>query len=309
MPDTIRVEEQYAKRTGQRSGTGEVSYSRVYKVISSAVLSEPEVLAAIDTTTQVAIPKPLDKHPNDSLTWVTAVSAAVAEENNHIWEVTVTYERPKGGGPPDPEDEDEDPCNARPVVKFGSAPYTKIIEVAYWLDEPDPDTQGTPTLAVRNSAGDPFDPPVQEELTRPVISVEYNVRRFSPNLKIKLEGTINLDPITVAGMEIPAKKGRITQLECNPLYDTEDELYWQMQVTIELNMDGFTRRILDQGFYYLDGDDKKEITALDKDGQAVPVTESQKLDGEGGLSADPVYLDFETKWPASWAPLNLPRSY
>jgi len=306
----IRVEEQYAKRTGNRTNAGVTTYGRVYNVIStSGALSEKAALDAVDTVTAATVPKPFEVHPDDARAKVASVSAAVSDATNHIWEITVGYEIPKGAGTHSSDDETEDPCTARPVVRFGSAPYTKIMERAYFLDEPDPDTQGNPSLHLENSAGDPFDPPVQEELNRPIIEIEYNTRRFSPQLKIDLEGTINLTAQVVASIQIPAKKGRIVQLGANPLYDDNDDLYWKMSVVIELNMEGYTRQILDQGFYFLDGDDKKEITLLDKDGQSVPATEPQKLNGSGELSSFPVFLPFETKWPASWAPLNLPRSY
>jgi len=306
MPTSIRVEEKYATRKGNRDREGYSTYSRNFTVTADSVLNEKEALDAVDTTTAAAVPKPQEKHPGDPRAVVVGVSAST-EDTNKIWQIEVNYEVIKGEGPHDTEDETEDPCDKRPVVRFGSAPYQKIVTKAYQVG----DEYGIPTQPIQNSAGDPFDPPIQEEINRPVIHCEYNVRKFSPALKLMLEGSINQEAVTVAGIRIPARKARISLLEANPLYDDYDNLYWQMTIELELNGEGFNHRILDQGFYYLTGSPavKKEITAKDKDGADVAVTEPQKLNGTGGIGTTPVYLEFQTKWPLIWKSLNLPRSY
>lgn len=286
-------------RTLKGSSTADgMAYTRQYTIRSTTDLDESTALAV------AGLPVVGEKHPTNNKAFVESVSVEEAD-GPKIWRADVNYAVPKGAGPHDEDDETTDPCDQRPVVSFGSASYTKVVDRAYDTG----DTQGNPTLPIENSAGDPFDPPLQENFSRPLLNVKYNLRRFSPTLKHELENTINLTALVVAGFSVPALKGRIISIGCDPAYDAEDELYWQMSVQVEVNPDGYTRKVLDQGFYFLDDGDKTEITALDKDGAEVPVTEPQKLDGSGAKSTTPVFLSFKTLWAADWSPLNLPRSY
>lgn len=299
----IRVQEKDNTRNGAENADG-FTYKRVYQVKSDTALDEFQALTAVDTVTAVTVPKVGEKHPGHSRAVVTERSVT-DEDAGKVWSIDVSYATPEGEGPHDEDDEDSDPCSQRAVVKFGSAPYSKVIFRAYQAG----DTQGNPSKPILNSANDPFDPPLQDEVSRPVISIKYNLRRFSPGLKFQLENTINSEETLCVKLHIPAKWGRLLAIACDPMYDAEDELYWAMEVQIEINSDTYTRKLLDQGFYYMDGATKKEITAKDKAGADVAVTEPQKLNGTGGIGTTPAFLSFETFWPASWKPLNLPRTY
>jgi hypothetical protein len=102
-------------------------------------------------------------------------------------------------------------------------------------------------------------------------------------------------------------------LNSDPLYDAQDELYYAVNVQIELNFEEYKLSLLDQGFNYLDTDEsdvKTEFTVKDKDGQDVPSSEPQLLDGENGYpSTTSKYLDYYVNFTKEWKALNLPREY
>lgn len=308
----IRVEEKYAERSATRNQEEISDYTRVYNVISDTALSESQVLIATDTTTDFQIADINSSHYTDSRAKCVNVSASPKDSDRKTWEVTVKWQTMKGSGSYDDEDENTtDPTTQRPKVSFGSTQYTKVVDKYYGAGE----AQGSPAQPIQNSAGEPFDPPVQLEFSRTIIEISYNTRIFETNWMREFENTVNEKAETVGGMNIPAGEGRITTLDADPLYDDNDELYWNVNAQIELNDDGYILKLLDQGFNYLDNDDLTEFTVKDKDGNDVPASEPQKLNGTGGKWADespaidPQYLEFEIYFSKDWKSLNLPASY
>jgi hypothetical protein len=285
--------------TATRNRDNSASITRTYVVRSATAITETDALLATN------LPQPGEAHPGNPRARVDSVQVKDLEAGK-VWEATVNFSVPSGQGDfGGAEDDPEDPTTRRPEVDFGSAPYTKIVDKAYGGS----DVQGNPTQPIQNSASDPFDPPIQEEVSRPVISAKYAIRRFNPAVKFELENTINASAIVFCGFQVPARRARLLSVGCSPRYDADDVLYWEMAVQVEINWDGYTRKLLDQGYYYFASGDKTEITVKDASGKDVPVTEPQMLDGAGGLSESPHFLSFDTFWAADWSALNLPREY
>jgi len=310
---SIRVEESFAERNGTRNKDGISDYKRVYNVISTNVLTEDQALVATDTTSGFQIPAINSSHFSDTKAKTFSVSASPKDGDNKTWTVNVGWQTQLGSGSYDDEENTTDPTTQRPEVSYGHATYTKVMSKAYQ----DGDTYGNPTLPVENTAEDPFDPPITQDSSLTIIELNYNTRSFDPDWMRQYENTINKSAVRVGGARIPALQGRIVALDADPLYDDNDELYWKVSCQIELNSSGFTAKILNQGFNFLDSGTKRPIIITKKDETTgketkVVANDPQKLALDGTVLAvggTPVYRDFNVYWRAEWKALNLPASY
>jgi hypothetical protein len=289
------------------------TYTRVYIVKSTVGLSEKQAINAfvIDDEDN-GIPKINSSLVDDTSAGCMSLSGKPQDDVNKLWFVTAQFKTRQGEGSYDPDDENDvnDPTTDRPIVSFGSAQYTIVVEKAYQVG----DKQGSPTTTVLNSAGEKFDPPLQSEFSRTIIEVAYKTRTFDPDWMREYENTINKTAIVVGGAQIPAWQGRIIFLNSDPLYDANDELYYAVSIQIELNFEQYITSVLDQGFNYLDEGVKRPILLIKKDPDTgietkVIANDPQNLDGEGGQSETPVFLDYNVYFTKEWKALDLPREY
>ena len=193
-------------------------------------------------------------------------------------------------------------------------------------------------VAIVNSVGDRFGEPVIETEKRLVIVISktYDSATTGPAGIMTYDNSVNINPITIANINIPARGGWIQSAapEIHPL--TRTTYNWQVVLRIEVKGQDRTydRELLDQGFYYLvpftasasvsdmsdiivkDGSLFRRVPATVRNsetGKTEPVSEPILLDGDGGKLADATpgnekYIKYQTKKKQDWSILGLPRT-
>lgn len=202
-----------------------------------------------------------------------------------VYAVTVNY------GPLDPGEMAE-ALDRKIRIQFSFNKFERIV----WIDE-----DGNP---IRNSAGDPFGDPVTRDDSRPIIVVTRNedVNDFDVTLAGQYQDVVNDDTWNT----FPARTVKCTEIRTSEeRKDPSTNLYYyEVTYVFEVKWDTWTRKILDQGFAYLDGGVRKPF--LDADQQ--PISDPRLLDGLGAELPDgdpPVELDFRTYPDADFAVFNI----
>lgn len=220
--------------------------------------------------------------------------------NRRLWEVEVKYssESPNEDKTKNPEDE-SDPY----VVRWSSINIEKAR--GYEL-EPDSDNAGKVKLgdAIKNSAGEIFDPPPVYNDAMPVLYMETTIpaAQFNHSIIRKFVNKLNKNPVTIGTETYAARTVKCSQIEAT--YELKRGAgFWRIGQELQFNFEveiaegavprmtsGWDEHLLDHGTYYLDGANKIKFT--DADGNPI----KGNLDGAGGKLADglpPVFLTFK----------------
>ena len=267
------------------SGFEGSSRTATYRVIYDTQPDDPgSALSADDTTT--AIPALGASFPGIALMTVRSKSAQYDQHHPRMVHVVVNYSDVF-----DELTEDPDPL-ARPAdITWSTVQY----DVPFEVDADD--------TAVLNSAGDPFDPPPTEPQYRLQCTIEKNVATHDPDDAFSFINTVNNGAITIAGVPVTAGQALLTEWRATSEREG-DTAYVRVAFVIQFAA-SFDREILDRGFYFLDGTDKRAI--LDDDGE--PFSEPQLLDGSGAVTDTPTFLEFAGKAQTNWATLGLPTTF
>lgn len=134
---------------------------------------------------------------------------------------------------------------------------------------------------MKNSAGEPFDPPPTYERTLVSIVVTKNMPFFEPDW-LTLNDCVNSSVFL-------GKPPRTIKLSID---DSEREFengyaFWPVTFEFRYRKETWDRRTLDQGTYYFEGDEKQTFETSDG------ASRVGNLDGDGGklaADADPVFL-------------------
>lgn len=266
----ISVEELRAGRSSSHDETFQRTYTRLFRVLTD----DPHtggfaVRAALGFTVgaqyQVGTPGTDPWAESDTGAFCTAIRAECVEDGCE-WTVTAEY------GPWTPKN--ENPLLDPEELEYGGAQFERVIDF---------DINGDP---ICNSAGDWFDPPVTIDDSRPTFTVTRNEGTFdrarARQMRDKLNAALFYDyaPGTV-------KCGFITGQR---LWHAAIGFYYKVRYPFDVNEDGWDRTILDQGYRYLSGSQRKQILV---DGS--PATSPVPLDGAGGqlaVGGTPVGLAF-----------------
>lgn len=208
-------------------------------------------------------------------------------DDGTIWICTVEY------GPINPERAEDpgstDPLLDEPTEEWDSEDREELI---------DQDRFGNPVL---NSAGDRFDPPLTDDVSRSILVIERNERTFDDSIASVFRNAINLD--TFRGYEPGTVK--IKRITARRVYNTQIGVYFRVRYEFHINEEGWLKRPLNAGMRQLSSDGTTYEAILV---QGMPVSEPVPLDENGrALPPDgtPIFLEFEVgKW-LSFAELNL----
>lgn len=284
----------------------ERKYTKVYRVITSSPADGPKAV-----TTAAGIPTAFTPYVGlngelDTYARVASYSPRQDAENPYIWTVTVQYSTrptaglteaaPSGPGTRDPSQSpanQEDPTLRPPVISYGFKKYTKVFS-----KNPD-----DPTSAPTNSAGDPFDPPVMVDDNRPVLTIT-RCELLDPFQKcILYQDSINSDSFYGA----TPYQLKMESITARSQYENGIK-FWEVTYTIEARREGWDKiKILDQGFYYLDGSGNPKLMTVNSQPRVTPGL----LDGHGGqlnvaLSNTPKFREFVAPYKKlPFANLNL----
>lgn len=302
------------------------TYSIPY-IVHSSTANDRNIHAARSAS---GMPVKGSAYPHDSGAFCTHVSLNEVHytTSGTVFYFTVDYEFSDGSL----NTSSSSPLTEPPKVSFATAKYQVPFEKAYKSG----DGQGSPSDDVLNSAKIPFDPPAVKEKVNTIATIQYNKRSFSGSWIQRFTDTINSSSISIAGISVPSKCGRMNEIGASNNYDENGNEYWSISVSIEISSEAFTRKILDQGMMafndkgtidaiYIETDStnktstrkmKSDIDAdilagTNKTKSAEPVSEPQRLDGSGRLlaqSAKSVYISKEGHFATSWSTLSIPKT-
>lgn len=256
-------------QSSSRDIEGKVQYSHKRRVIYDEIVSQAKVHADFVSTLWANF---IASDVSDTTVNLKSFQVSCVSDNGRIWEVTQNYERLENG-----TGDEEDPVDVR--VKY--RPRAELVEVVY---DYDPITGN----AIVNSAGDPFDPPLTDQIPALFMNVEWNTASNLSSLLVHI-GKTNSDSWQGFG----ADTWMITSFHSEEV-PYNDTVYYKNTLDCALKTSKWRPiKVLNVGFrekidgelknIKIKGQDATAPVALDADGTAV-------TDG-----SDPIFLEFNTK--------------
>lgn len=209
------------------------------------------------------------------------------KENPHVYTVEATFEYFEWNG----TGTIDSPLDIVPIPIW----RTEEVEIPLDID--------FNSVAIRNSAGYRFSPPLTHTISRSVLVYERNEQDFSEALAQLWRNKCN----SLEWNGYAAKTVHCRNLSGEPLFDPNIGVYYKVHYEFEFynpwnaDPDMATRRVLDASWQ-------------DKNGNAIFATDGTQpseiplLDGTGlklAASADPVFLDFQVRDTVDFAGLNI----
>jgi hypothetical protein len=254
------------------------SYRQTLRVITdSAADDQYTVVAAVS-----AVYPLYSAHASDSLALLKTIRPR-ATEHPRRWEVELEWNT-------DTEQEIElSPLNRPPTTRYSTEVVSRAV---------DEDLAGN---AVRNSAGEPFEPPAELEVPRLVIQVQHNKESVdAPDIVANYLRRTN----SVSWRGFAA--GTVLLREFTADEEFEGGVYFfNTNWTFVVEPEGWLLRLLDHGRNYLSAG--ALVPVVDANGS--PRADGGLLDGAGGLLAvggTPVFREFTVFGEADFNDLALP---
>jgi hypothetical protein len=251
------------------------------------------------------IPRYGEAHPEDTFSVMVSKSAVPDPEGADTWRVTCQYKYPtldtnNGGSPPDPTNSE---------LGDGQTGSTGGTEKTTDVPEPLPNQKrsiGTFTrqkawekdledLLIKNSAGDPYDPPIVTEQPLSEFTFVRSQTTFKIGWKLNFEGTINrfayLLKIGDSQVNCAARTLKIAKISAEEVPATErTQGYWMVTIVLQYDPQGWQPAPLDMGFREQVGGVMLDIF----DAGGTKVVKPALLDGAGAklaVAGTPVFLN------------------
>jgi len=303
----IKITEPYDARTVEDSGT-ELKATRVFDVEfnnQGDPVARP-ILALKARTTLLSVPQIGDKHP--AANYLYCVRRNVSVVSQFVYKVSCSYSSISVQ-----TGQNEDPLRQKPEISWTFNTLDERVDRAIARIEPAPLPEPNINIAITNSAGQSFDPPITKMVSDLVLHYVRNERSFSMNDAFKYINKVNSStflgapPGTVMCMVYTGDK----------VYDEKYGDYYHMTYEFNFRIEkvagkryGWIRRILDEGLYKETGtnEDGTQKLELIKDDDNVGVVVPLKMDGNGSRLkkvADDVFLAYQLYEKVSFAPLNI----
>lgn len=263
-------------RSGRVNRTGVREYSRAYRVTTDTFADDATVAAnAQDPVTSLAVPAIGDSFgTNDANAICVSVKPTQQASDPRVWVVSVDYTSDPGGAT---ATQPENPLQRAAVESLSFNKITRPLPI---------DQDGK---AIRNSAGDMYDPLPEVEVARPVLKIQRNEGAFAYSTAVDYVGTIN--DATFRGA--PAGQARMIEISATQQFENGISFFsvnyaiefWRQE--IDGTAYGWDLAIPDRGFRVLVGGvpTLKPPEAQDAAGNtlgASPNPEAIFLDGSGG---------------------------
>lgn len=196
--------------------------------------------------------------------------------SHYVWLITVSYQPLQPGEQPS---QNNPTPTARPVI------WNWEREV--YMEQLEEDVDGD---ALINSAGQPFDEPIEQEATRSVLVATVNVATLTEVIDYATTFSNAVNDAT--WMDLAARQVLCREVTSTPLLTEGANTYYSVTFRFALQPDGETwdRQFLQRGFKYIDAGEI--INAKDKDGNLV--SEPILLTAAGGklaIGGTPVFTD------------------
>lgn len=265
----------------------EKNYSRTWKVVTDSNTDDAADIEA-DGGMPVAI---ADAHPTDATAKCISIDIQQTDSSLNVWLLSASYSTQQQLLPP---------LSRPPLWKFSTNKQTRIVQF---------DKDG---LQAFNSAGMPFTPGLETDVSHAILTCEVNKDPSSFNMITHIQtyqDAVNNADWTITGIgTVSAHCAKISTVE-GEQKEKYGTVYLAVRYVIELNADGWNpfggeplsgTRVLDAGTAELISGNLKAI--LDEHG--IPISQPYPLNG-GGLKLPvgdpPVYLQFRMYDEVSFA--------
>ena len=258
-----QAEELAVGRESRIGENGLREYHRVYKVTTNDAHDDANIVKAA-----TGLPQMYDNYESitssDESALVVNVDPRQHDKLRTYWIVHVTYSTQW--------DRIEDPFTEPPLIRYGSEIVNEVIpgqadsskSLADEIDDESDLISTTPGnlqnrvnwnkgYGLVNSARDPYNPPPERPVARPIVTVTRNEQSFSPTYKLQYENTVN----SASWNGLGKRQAWLRTIEAEPLvwrstrFDVEDKYYYRVTYTFALKFETWDLQLLDFGPYYL----------------------------------------------------------
>ena len=235
-----------------------------------------------------------EEHPNNN--WFSLRDISAEAMSGQEWVISLTYTTRQ-------TDVNGSDVDFKTDVQFSKWTYQRVV------------TKDKETGAdVVNSAGEPFDSPIVEEIACPVVSVTR--RRTAPNMEIIQQiGSINSGAFTLVGIDIPKYCAQLSDYRIERGQDQDGNAFYTQTFEFKLNFNksedtgqiiGFKAEVANTGFRVTKGAGKYANILY----QGEPITSPAFLTADGTSGTDtPNYKQFVINNLNNFASFNLPTRY
>lgn len=292
--------------------------------------------SAVEILKQSQIPKIGTVHPDNDTIYLSSISVSEPLQGDEIksarYEVALNYARTKSNLE-NSNNQNVAPWKLPPYdISYAPVEYVVAFQKGYDYSK---DLNGSPSIPVLNSAGDPFEESTTKKNT--ILRFTYNLEKFNPLWVGQYVDSINKNSISLLDISIPARKGKISTLAPSKQrqYDSNGTLqyvYWVIPVEIEISKEEWKKEIMQRGLFFkpLGSTEYKERIYKRVDGEAganygtkantgtgsIPCDVPQRLTATGDLldptgastSVTSIYASFNDKYQMDWKTLGFPKT-
>ena len=209
-----------------------------------------------DVLSHASAPKPGDEHPRISGLVCLSVRA---RKRGPVWYVEADY------GEVGIEIVGVNPLDRTPRITWTTVPHRVIVTE---------DVNGP----IVNTAGDPFDPPLEVDIRLLAVEVQYNATSV-PTWFLSYRHAINSTPWYIDGVVIPAYYARMDDLQVGPWQRHQSIWYREVSYRAIIGPEPWIPRILNAGYHELVYQDERVI--------------KRPIIIEGSTPSQPIPLDME----------------
>lgn len=235
-----------------------------------------------------------EEHPNN--VWFSLQSIEAEAQSGQEWIISLTYTTRQ-------TDINGSDVDFKTDVQFSKWTYQRVV------------TKDKETGAdVVNSAGDPFDSPIVEEIACPVVSVTR--RRTAPNMEIIQKiGSINSGEFVLVGITIPKYCAQLSDYRIERGQDQDGNAFYTQTFEFKLNFNksedtgeiiGFKAEVANTGFRVSKG--SGDFANILYQGEPITTPAFLTADGTSGTST-PNYKQFVINNLDNFSSFNLPTRY
>lgn len=291
----VTVKEKPMRRLAQKIKGGVRDHKRHFIIeTNDAASTLAQLEAAQDPTTGLKVPQFFELYPSDLGCFCQGVEFEQKEEAPWVFDGFFTYSSETSME--QEQEKEANPLSQPAKIRYGHDRYTRKV----WKD-----INGK---AILNSAKEPFNPPIEIESGRPVITVTKNLSTFSGSMAEAYQDAINSDSF----LGYPPYTVRLMGIEAD-LILAIPQAYWTVTGVFAVNRETWRLNVLDQGYNQL----AESMTSANSPGlspiidgrDGMPVQTPQRLDGHGLIipvgTAASVFLPFKVYQELPFSALGL----
>lgn len=203
---------------------GTRSYTRSFK-LKTSLQSE----RAFAVGSHMDLPFIGEVHPDDAMAWCFSLAVDPSDPWRG-WTVTAEYSTERELA--------ENPTGDPAIITWSSEQFQKAAIV------------NTSGQAILNSAGDPFDPPLMIDDSRPNVSISKNVA-VVPAWVLTYQDAVNNASFVIDGITVATGLAKIQSISIGAEQSRNGTTFRNLSFTLHLQRQGWQSNILDAGFRQL----------------------------------------------------------